>query len=50
MTVNIGAVGEAAQATGRAAGEVLGAAEGLSRQAAELSSEVGQFVTGVRAA
>ena len=50
VTVNIGAVGEAAQATGRAAGEVLGAAEGLSRQAAELSSEVGQFVTGVRAA
>jgi methyl-accepting chemotaxis protein len=50
VTANIGGVSEAANDTGAAAGEVLGAASGLSQQAEQLSAEVKTFVAGIRAA
>jgi methyl-accepting chemotaxis protein len=50
VTSHVLGVSQAADDTGTAAGEVLEAASGLSRQAATLSQEVGHFVTGVRAA
>ena len=46
----IGEVSEAARDTGRSAAAVLAAAGQLSRQADELSREVGSFIAGVRAA
>ncbi len=50
VTANIGGVSQAANDTGAAASEVLGAAAGLSRQAAQLSSQVEVFLAGVRTA
>ncbi|NPD65458.1 HAMP domain-containing protein [Lichenicola cladoniae] len=50
VTINVAGVSQAANDTGTAAGEVLSAAAGLSKQAEQLSSEVGVFVQGVRAA
>ena len=50
VTVNIGGVSQGATDTGAAAAHVLQAAAGLSRQALELTSEVGSFVAEVRAA
>jgi methyl-accepting chemotaxis protein len=46
---NIAGVTEAARETGTAAGEVLGAADDLSRQAQALQAQVGQFLAAVRA-
>ncbi|MCK1386462.1 methyl-accepting chemotaxis protein [Bradyrhizobium sp. 21] len=50
VTTNIGGVGTAANETGNAAGMVLAAASNLSKQAEQLSGEVGTFLAGVRAA
>jgi methyl-accepting chemotaxis protein len=50
VTDTISGVSQAANDTGAAAGEVLGAASGLSQQAAQLTNEVNSFVTGIRAA
>ena len=50
VTTNISGVSKAATETGVAASEVLSAADGLSRQAEQLTSEVGSFVEEVRAA
>jgi methyl-accepting chemotaxis protein len=50
VTTNIGGVSAAAHETGDAAGMVLSAASGLSRQAEQLSGEVNTFLAGVRAA
>lgn len=50
VTINIGDVSQAASQTGTAASRVLDAAGGLSTRAAELTQEVGVFVSGVRAA
>ncbi len=50
VTVNIGGVSQAANDTGAAAGQVLGAASGLSQQSGQLAAEVNSFVTSVRAA
>jgi methyl-accepting chemotaxis protein len=50
VTTNISGVSEAASETGAASTQVLGAANGLSRQADELGEEVGQFLQDVRAA
>ena len=50
MTVNIGGVSKAANDTGAAADQVLGAAGGLSQQSEQLTAEVNHFVAGVRAA
>ena len=50
VTDNIAGVSRAANETGAAAGQVLDAAGGLSRQAETLSSEVRSFLTSVRAA
>jgi methyl-accepting chemotaxis protein len=50
VTENIGGVKKAATETGCAAGQVLGAAGELSQQAAQLTLEVNEFLTGVRAA
>lgn len=50
VTHHIGGVSQAANDTGTAAGQVLHAAGDLSRQAEELNSEVGRFITDVRAA
>ena len=50
VSANIGGVGEAANETGIAATQVLGAAGDLSKQAETLSSEVNTFVADVRAA
>jgi methyl-accepting chemotaxis protein len=50
VTTNIAGVREAAGETGATATQVLGAAGDLSKQAEQLSSEVNQFVAGVRAA
>jgi methyl-accepting chemotaxis protein len=47
---NISGVSNAAGDTGAAAGQVLGSATELARQAAELSDEVSNFITGLRAA
>jgi methyl-accepting chemotaxis protein len=50
VTTNIGGVSDAAHETGSAAGLVLSAATGLSKQAEQLSGEVTTFLAGVRAA
>ncbi|MDB5619030.1 methyl-accepting chemotaxis protein [Tardiphaga sp.] len=50
VTTNIGGVSAAAHETGDAAGMVLSAASGLSKQAEQLSGEVTTFLAGVRAA
>ena len=50
VTSNIANVSRAANETGAAAGQVLGAAGELSDHARHLSGEVDSFVTGVRAA
>ncbi|UPK39960.1 cache domain-containing protein [Bradyrhizobium sp. 186] len=50
VTTNIGVVSTAANETGNAAGMVLAAASDLSKQAEQLSGEVGTFLAGVRAA
>jgi methyl-accepting chemotaxis protein len=50
VTHNIGGVSQAATQTGEAAGEVLDAARQVARQAEQLGSEVGSFVSAVRAA
>ena len=50
VAVTITGVTRAATSTGVAANEVLGAADGLARQAGLLRSEVDTFVAGVRAA
>jgi methyl-accepting chemotaxis protein len=50
VTTNIGGVSAAANETGNAAGMVLSAATNLSKQAEQLSGEVGTFLAGVRAA
>ncbi|MCK1759162.1 cache domain-containing protein [Bradyrhizobium sp. 137] len=50
VTTNITAVSTAANETGNAAGMVLAAASSLSKQAEQLSGEVGTFLAGVRAA
>ena len=50
MTGTIADVASEAESTGAAAGLVLEAASGLSRQSAQLRVEVGRFLTNVRAA
>ena len=50
VSSNIAGVKQAATDTGAAAGEVLGAAQQVSRQAEELSGEVGHFIADVKAA
>ena len=50
VTANIVKVSQAANDTGSAAGQVLSAAQDLSRQAEGLSREVGSFIDGVRTA
>ncbi len=49
VSSNIVKVSQAANDTGDAAGQVLSAAQGLSRQAEGLSLQVGSFIDGVRA-
>ncbi len=48
VTYNIVKVSQAANDTGTAAGQVLSAAQNLSRQASELSREVSSFIGGIR--
>jgi methyl-accepting chemotaxis protein len=50
VTTNIAGVSQAAGSTGAAAGQVLGAARGLSQQSEQLTGAVNSFVTAVRAA
>ena len=50
VTTNITGVSQAANDSGAAASQVLDASGQLSRQAEELSKEVGRFINGVRAA
>ena len=50
VTANIDGVSTAANETGNAASRVLSAASNLSKQAEQLSREVGTFLAGVRAA
>jgi methyl-accepting chemotaxis protein len=50
VTTNIVGVSKGADSTGTAANQVLGAANDLTRQAEQLSSEVGQLVAGVKRA
>jgi methyl-accepting chemotaxis protein len=50
VTGSIGEVSKAATETGTAANRVLGAAVDMSRHAERLSSDVGRFITNVRAA
>jgi len=50
VAVTIGGVTQAANRTGAAAKEVLGAADGVARQAGFLRTEVDRFVAGMRAA
>lgn len=50
VTGNIVGVAGAAEQTGEAAGNVLSAATGLSRQSEQLSAEVGRFLATMRAA
>jgi methyl-accepting chemotaxis protein len=50
VAANISGVSEAAGEIGTAAGQVLGSARHLSDQAAELSTEVSAFITGLRVA
>nr|WP_294508426.1 cache domain-containing protein [uncultured Rhodopila sp.] len=50
VTIGIGGVSQAAAETGTAAGTFLSAASDLSKQADQLSGEVGSFLASVRAA
>ena len=50
VTANIAGVSQAANDTGGAANEVLHAAQDLSRQAEQLTSQISNFVDGIRAA
>jgi len=50
VTANIAGVAAAAAGTGEAAGHVLTAASGLSRQSEQLGAQVGRFLATVRAA
>ncbi|GJD67064.1 Methyl-accepting chemotaxis protein [Methylobacterium frigidaeris] len=50
VTTNIAGVARAADETGAAASQVLGAAGELSRQSEHLSAEVARFLDTVRAA
>ncbi len=50
VTGTITGVSQAADDTGIAAGQVLGAADALSRQAKQLTNEVNRFIAGVSAA
>jgi methyl-accepting chemotaxis protein len=50
VTDNIAGVSQGAQATDRAAGELLDAASDLSRRSEQLTTEVTSFLTGIRAA
>jgi methyl-accepting chemotaxis protein len=50
VTSNISGVQQAANETGAAATQVLGAAEGLSQQSKDLASQVNRFLADVRAA
>ncbi len=50
VSANIGGVTAATGQTGQAASEVLGAADGLSKQAASLQAEIEKFVVAIRAA
>jgi methyl-accepting chemotaxis protein len=50
VSSNIVGVSQVANDTGAAATQVLGAASELSRQAEQLRSEVGLYVSGVKAA
>ena len=50
VTANIGGVSEGATTTGAAASQVLGAAGELSRQAEQLTAEIHQFISNVKAA
>ena len=50
VTTNISGVGQAANETGAAAGQVLNAAGDLSKQAERLSTEVDSFLAGIRSA
>ena len=50
MTHTIAGVAGAAEETGAAASQVLGAASELSRQSEHLAAEVQRFLHGVRAA
>ncbi len=47
---NVAGVSQGATETGAAASQVLGASDELSRQAEQLSHEVGEFIAGVKAA
>jgi methyl-accepting chemotaxis protein len=49
VTANIAGVSQAAKDTGRAADQVLQAADGLAQQAGQMTAEVARFVAGVRA-
>ncbi|MGF7213498.1 methyl-accepting chemotaxis protein [Skermanella aerolata] len=50
MSANITGVTQAAGETGAAASQVLGASEGLAREAEKLRGEVTSFIATVRAA
>jgi methyl-accepting chemotaxis protein len=50
VTTSIGGVSQGASLTGASASEVLGAADELSRQAEVLRTEIGHFITDVKAA
>ncbi|MCJ2136594.1 methyl-accepting chemotaxis protein, partial [Methylobacterium sp. J-026] len=50
VTSNIVGVAGAAEETGRAAGQVLGAASELSRQSEHLTAEIDRFLANIRAA
>ena len=50
VSANIATVADTAGQSGAAAGSVLAAAQGLSRQSLELKTLVGEFLVGVRAA
>jgi len=50
VSSNIAGVHEASATTGAAAGQILGAANGLSEQAEALNAHVGRFISGVKAA
>jgi methyl-accepting chemotaxis protein len=50
VTANIAGVAEASEQTGLAADQVLTAATALATQSERLSTEVGRFLVGIRAA
>ena len=50
VSTNIASVNHAANGTGRAAQEMLGAADSLTREASTLRDEVARFLSGVKAA